>query len=80
MPTTNGEQKSVYMSQEALNFGYENSYANYPAITTATTITQPLPGQPPLPPMPSAINLPPPPPTAAVPPPPHMFAQVPSQV
>ncbi|XP_076281272.1 RNA binding domain-containing protein painting of fourth isoform X2 [Lasioglossum baleicum] len=69
----NGETKRSFVKQECVTFGYNGSY---PAYTTSSsspsTVTQPLPGQPPLPPMP--------PPSSGVPPPPHVFGPVPSQV
>lgn len=70
----NGEVKHPsYVKQEAVSYGYDVSYVNYPTTTTtATTLNQPLPGQPPLPPMP--------PPQGTVPPPPTVFGHVPTQV
>ncbi|XP_076631369.1 RNA binding domain-containing protein painting of fourth [Colletes latitarsis] len=69
----NGETKRSFVKQECVSFGYEGSYPTYTSSSSSpSTVTQPLPGQPPLPPMP--------PPTSGVPPPPHIFGPVPSQV
>ncbi|CAK9832400.1 Protein painting of fourth [Anthophora retusa] len=69
----NGETKRSFIKQECINFGYEGSYPAYTSASSSpSTVTQPLPGQPPLPPMP--------PPSSGVPPPPHVFGPVPSQV
>lgn len=69
----NGETKRSFVKQECVSFGYEGSYPTYTTSSSSpSTVTQPLPGQPPLPPMP--------PPTSGVPPPPHIFGPVPSQV
>ncbi|OAD62900.1 Protein painting of fourth, partial [Eufriesea mexicana] len=69
----NGETKRSFVKQECINFGYEGSYPTYTSSSSSTsTVTQPLPGQPPLPPMP--------PPSSGIPPPPHVFGPVPSQV
>ncbi|KZC05034.1 PREDICTED: uncharacterized protein DDB_G0284459 [Dufourea novaeangliae] len=69
----NGEAKRSFVKQECVSFGYEGSYPVYTTSSSSTsTVTQPLPGQPPLPPMP--------PPSSGVPPPPHVFGPVPSQV
>ena len=69
----NGETKRSFVKQECINFGYEGSYPVFTSSSsTSSTVTQPLPGQPPLPPMP--------PPSTGVPPPPHVFGPVPSQV
>ena len=69
----NGETKRCFIKQECINFGYEGSYPTYTSSSSSpSTVTQPLPGQPPLPPMP--------PPSSGVPPPPHVFGPVPSQV
>lgn len=56
-----------------VSYGYDASSINYSTTTTApTSLNQPLPGQPPLPPMP--------PPQAAAPPPPSVYGAVPTQV
>ncbi|XP_012229712.1 histone-lysine N-methyltransferase SETD1B-like isoform X2 [Linepithema humile] len=68
----NNEAKGTSVKQEAINFGYDASYANYSSSSSPSTVAQPLPGQPPLPPIP--------PPPSGVPPPPHVFGSVPSQV
>ncbi|XP_071858287.1 RNA binding domain-containing protein painting of fourth isoform X1 [Bombus fervidus] len=69
----NGEAKRSFVKQECINFGYDGSYPAYTSSSSSpSTVTQPLPGQPPLPPMP--------PPSSGVPPPPHVFGPVPSQV
>ncbi|XP_018343346.1 PREDICTED: protein PFC0760c-like isoform X2 [Trachymyrmex septentrionalis] len=72
----NSEAKRAFFKQESINFGYDvSSYANYSSSSsssTSSTITQPLPGQPPLPSMP--------PPSSGVPPPSHVFGPVPSQM
>jgi len=69
MPEENSEIKRTFFKQDSINFGYDTSYANYSSSSTPSTIAQPLPGQPPLPPPPSGV-----------PPPPHVFGPVPSQV
>lgn len=62
-----------FVKQECVSFAYNGSYPTYTSSSSSpSTVTQPLPGQPPLPPMP--------PPTSGVPPPPHVFGPVPSQV
>jgi hypothetical protein len=74
MVEENGEVKgSSYVKQEAVSYGYDTSFVNYSTTTsTPTSLNQPLPGQPPLPPMP--------PPQGAVPPPPSVFGPIPTQV
>ncbi|XP_076384740.1 RNA binding domain-containing protein painting of fourth isoform X1 [Megalopta genalis] len=69
----NGEAKRSFVKQECVTFGYDGTYTAYTTSSSSpSTVTQPLPGQPPLPPMP--------PPSGGVPPPPHVFGPVPSQV
>ncbi|XP_034942457.1 uncharacterized protein Pof [Chelonus insularis] len=66
----NGEVKRTINKQDAPTYSYENSFASYyPNSTSPSVASQPLPGQPPLPPMP--------PPPGALPPLPHVFPAMP---